>query len=94
MLCKHAGSDLCRYSRYPRKDIRRLLRGRGSQRDQAEHRPGVPDGNSSATVPQLAPGGSQQFTFYDGPVPQSIKGVRVLVTDQSGMNTGDWKLLG
>ena len=51
-----------------------------------------PDGNSSATVPQLAPGGSQQFTFYDGPVPQSIKDVQVLVTDQSGMSS--WKLLG
>jgi hypothetical protein len=53
-----------------------------------------PDGDASGTVPQLAPGGSQQFTFYDGPVPQSIKDVHVLVTDQSSMNTGDWKLLG
>jgi len=51
-----------------------------------------PDGTADATVPQLAPGGSQQFTFYDGPVPQGIKDVRVLVTDQSGMNS--WKLLG
>jgi hypothetical protein len=53
-----------------------------------------PDGDASGTAPQLAPGGSQQFTFYDGPVPQGIKGVRVVVTDQSGMNSGDWKLLG
>jgi hypothetical protein len=51
-----------------------------------------PDGSYPAAVPQLAPGGSQQFTFYDGPVPQSINGVRVLATDQSGQ--GSWELLG
>jgi hypothetical protein len=51
-----------------------------------------PDGTADGTAPQLAPGGSQQFTFYDGPVPQGIKDVQVLVTDQSGMNS--WKLLG
>jgi hypothetical protein len=50
-----------------------------------------PDGK--AAPPQLAPGSSQQFTFYDGPVPQGIQDVRVLVTDQS-VNSGDWKLLG
>jgi hypothetical protein len=41
---------------------------------------------------RFAPGGSQQFTFYDGPVPQSINGVRVLATDQSGPDS--WELLG
>jgi hypothetical protein len=53
-----------------------------------------PDGDASGNAPQLAPGSSQQFTFYDGPVPQGIKGVRVVMTDQNGLNSGDWKLLG
>jgi len=53
-----------------------------------------PDGDASGNAPQLAPGSSQQFTFYDGPVPRGIKGVRVVMTDQNGLNSGDWKLLG